>query len=41
MKHPDCGGELMIEHSTVRFMRRLRHRIYDLEGNLFREEDSP
>jgi hypothetical protein len=36
MKHPGCGGELMVEHSGIRISKRLNHRIYDREGTLLK-----
>ena len=40
MRHPGCGGDLLVNHSEGRIARRLSKRWYDGEGNLLRVEES-
>lgn len=39
LHHPGCGGVLLAEESEARISKLLKHRFYDVEGHLLREED--
>jgi hypothetical protein len=39
IKHPNCGGNLMVQYSGIRASMIFEHRIYDIEGRLIRIED--
>jgi hypothetical protein len=39
VKHPGCGGTIMVQYSRDRISIRLSHRVYDREGRLVRIND--
>lgn len=40
MKHPGCGGDLLVEWADVWVNMKSNHRIYDIEGSFLRSENN-
>jgi len=37
--HPNCGGNIIVENEGIRISKKLRTRIYSMEGNFLKEEE--
>ena len=37
--HPNCGGNIIVENEGIRIAKKLRTRIYSMEGNFLKEEE--